>query len=193
MLKPIIEFHKQKYSMENIKMLLVKKISINVIVISNMFILCFPAFSLKNDSQQTIQIHSIKQLLDLKKNITKFTENVIIKQGSIDIRADKVVITRPNNDTKKMIIEAYGNPTTFYQLQDDGKPIKGYSDKICYEIEKELIILMGNAYFEQLDSNIKGDKITYLIQIQEMEAFSDNGKQVTTILLPSQLKKNLFF
>nr|WP_238149302.1 hypothetical protein [Arsenophonus endosymbiont of Aleurodicus floccissimus] len=54
---------------------------------------------------------------------------------------------------------------------------------------KNMVILTGNTYLEQLDSNIKGDKITYLVPTQQMEAFSDKGKRVTTILLPSQLQE----
>lgn len=41
---------------------------------------------------------------------------------------------------------------------------------------------------EQLDSNITGDKITYLVKEQKMQAFSDKGKRVTTVLVPSQLQ-----
>jgi lipopolysaccharide export system protein LptA len=43
-------------------------------------------------------------------------------------------------------------------------------------------------YLEQLDSNITGDKITYLVKEQKMQAFSDKGKRVTTVLVPSQLQ-----
>jgi lipopolysaccharide export system protein LptA len=39
-----------------------------------------------------------------------------------------------------------------------------------YELAKDLVILTGNAYLEQLDSNI-GDKITYLVKEQKMQAF----------------------
>lgn len=56
------------------------------------------------------------------------------------------------------MVEAFGNPVTFYQLQDDGKPIKGRGEKMRYEMGKELVILTGNAQLEQLDSSIKGDK-----------------------------------
>ena len=49
--------------------------------------------------------------------------------------------------------------------------------------------MTGNAYLEQLDSNITGDKITYVVPTQQMQAFSDKGKQVTTVLLPSQLQE----
>ncbi|MGP1956685.1 MAG: lipopolysaccharide ABC transporter substrate-binding protein LptA [Arsenophonus sp. NC-PE1-MAG3] len=171
-------------------MILAKKIFINITLTSLIFILSFPTAALKNnDSHQPIQIDSVKQSLDLEKNITTFTENVIIKQGSIDVRADKVIVTRPNSDSKNIIVEAYGKPVTFYQLQDDGKQLKGYSDKIRYEIKKELVILTGNAYLEQLDCNIASEKITYSFPTKQMEAFSDKGKRVTSILLPFQLKE----
>jgi lipopolysaccharide export system protein LptA len=35
---------------------------------------------------------------------------------------------------------------------------------------------------------VKGDRITYLVQQQQMQAFSDKGKRVTTVLVPSQLQ-----
>lgn len=87
------------------------------------------------------------------------------------------------------MVEGYGNPVTFYQMQDNGKPIKGHAQKVRYEVENDLVTLTGNAYLEQLDSNVKGDRITYLVQKQQMEAFSDKGNRVTTVLVPSQLQQ----
>lgn len=113
--------------------------------------------------------------------------NPVPNVWSVHIR--KVVVTRPSSNSDKITIEAFGNPVTFYQLQDDGKPIKGRASKARYEVDKELLTLTGNAYLEQLDSNIKGDKITYIVPTQQMEAFSDKGKRVTTVLLPSQLQE----
>ncbi len=161
----------------------------NAFIASVIFAVSLPALALKDDTQKPISIDSVKQALDMTGNTATFTEDVIVKQGSIDIRADKVVVTRPDGDSKKMIIEAFGNPVTFYQLQDNGKPIKGRGSKMRYEMDKELVTLTGNAYLEQLDSNIKGDRITYLVPTQQMEAFSDKGKRVTTVLLPSQLQE----
>ncbi|MNT67542.1 Lipopolysaccharide export system protein LptA precursor [compost metagenome] len=57
-----------------------------------------------------------------------------------------------------------------------------------YDVASQLVTLTGNAYLEQLDSNVKGDRITYLVQQQQMQAFSDKGKRVTTVLVPSQLQ-----
>ncbi|EKT59629.1 lipopolysaccharide ABC transporter substrate-binding protein LptA [Providencia burhodogranariea] len=166
-----------------------KKRFIQGAVASAIFALSVPALALKTDTQQPMTINSVKQSLDSAKNITTFTDDVIFKQGSIDIRANKVVITRSTNDPNKIVVEAYGTPVTFYQLQDDGKPIKGHATKARYEVDKKLLTLTGDAYLEQLDSNIKGDRITYIVPTQQMEAFSDKGKRVTTVLLPSQLQE----
>ncbi|OAT26111.1 lipopolysaccharide ABC transporter substrate-binding protein LptA [Proteus myxofaciens] len=161
----------------------------NTLIVGALFTISVPVMALKDDTKQPIVVNSETQSLNLEKNITTFTKNVVVKQGSIDIRADKVVVTRPGGDSKKMVVEAFGNPVTFYQLQDDGKPIKGHGDKMTYEMDKELVTLTGKAYLEQLDSNISGDKIIYQVPTQQMEAFSSKGNQVTTVLLPSQLQE----
>ncbi len=161
----------------------------NTVIASTLFAVSLPVLALKEDTKKPITIDSARQSLDLTGNIATFTDNVIVKQGSIDIHADKVVVTRPGGNADKTVIEAYGNPATFYQLQDDGKPLNGHASKMRYETDKELVELTGNAYLEQLDSNIKGDKITYLVPTQQMEAFSDKGKHVTTVLLPAQLQE----
>ncbi|MDC9615061.1 lipopolysaccharide ABC transporter substrate-binding protein LptA [Xenorhabdus khoisanae] len=161
----------------------------NTVIASTLFAVSLPVLALKDDTKKPITIDSARQSLDLTGNVATFTDSVVVKQGSIDIHADKVIVTRPEGDSNKTVIEAYGNPATFYQLQDDGKPIKGHASKMRYEMDKELVTLTGNAYLEQLDSNIKGDKINYLVPTQQMEAFSDKGKRVTTVLLPAQLQE----
>jgi lipopolysaccharide export system protein LptA len=99
-----------------------------------------------------------------------------------------VVVTRPAGVKGKETMDGYGNPATFYQMQDNGKPVNGHASKMHYEVANDLVVLTGNAYLEQVDSNIKGDKITYLVKEQKMQAFSEKGKRVTTVLVPSQLQ-----
>ena len=164
------------------------KPSRNLLIGSLILAASAPAWALKSDSNQPVSIDSLKQSLDMQSNVSTFTDNVVIKQGTIEIKADKVVVTRPGGDQNKTYIEAFGNPVTFYQMQDNGKPVKGHASHMHYELAKDLVILTGNAYLEQLDSNIKGDKITYLVKEQKMQAFSDKGKRVTTVLVPSQLQ-----
>ena len=164
------------------------KLSYKLALVASLLAASLPAMALTGDTNQPIHIESDQQSLDMQGNVVTFTGNVVVTQGSIKINADKVVVTRPANQQGKEVIDGYGNPATFYQMQDNGKPVKGRASKMHYELANDFVVLTGNAYLEQLDSNIKGDKITYLVKEQKMQAFSDKGKRVTTVLVPSQLQ-----
>ena len=164
------------------------KLSLKLALVASLLAASLPAMAVTGDTNQPIHIESDQQSLDMQGNVVTFTGNVVVTQGSIKINADKVVVTRPANQQGKEVIDGYGNPATFYQMQDNGKPVKGRASKMHYELANDFVVLTGNAYLEQLDSNIKGDKITYLVKEQKMQAFSDKGKRVTTVLVPSQLQ-----
>ncbi|MDU7098343.1 MAG: LptA/OstA family protein [Enterobacter sp.] len=135
------------------------KLSLKVIIASAMLAASLPALAVTGDTDQPIHIESDTQSLDMQGNVVTFTGNVVMTQGTIKINADKVVV-----------------------------PVKGRATHMHYELAKDLVILTGNAYLEQLDSNITGDQITYLVKEQKMQASSEKGKRVTTVLVPSQLQ-----
>ncbi|WP_052283623.1 lipopolysaccharide ABC transporter substrate-binding protein LptA [Kluyvera genomosp. 1] len=164
------------------------KLSLKLALAGSLLAASLPALALTGDTDKPIHIESDQQSLDMQGNIVTFTGNVVVTQGTIKINADKVVVTRPADQKGKEVIDGYGNPATFYQMQDNGKPVKGHASKMHYELQNDFVVLTGNAYLEQLDSNIKGDKITYLVKEQKMQAFSDKGKRVTTVLVPSQIQ-----
>ncbi|HEY3982997.1 lipopolysaccharide ABC transporter substrate-binding protein LptA [Cedecea sp.] len=166
----------------------INKLSLKLVLLGTLFAAPWSAWALTGDTDQPIHIESDQQSLDMQGNVVTFTGNVVVTQGSIKINADKVVVTRPGGEQGKEVIDGYGNPATFYQMQDSGKPVKGHASTMHYELANDFVVLTGNAYLEQLDSNITGDKITYLVKEQKMQAFSEKGKRVTTILVPSQLQ-----
>jgi lipopolysaccharide export system protein LptA len=157
--------------------------------ISTLLFLCFsmPSWALSNDTEQPIYIDSDNQELDIQKNIVTFTGNVILRQGSIDIRADKVVITRPNGQDGQETIDAYGKPATFHQIMDDGKPIDGAALKMRYETAIDFLKMTDEAILIQEGSEIQGKVITYKIDEQRLVAESGSKKRVTTILQPKNL------
>jgi len=160
--------------------------------ISTLLFLCLstPSWALSNDTEQPIYIDSDNQELNIQKNIVTFTGNVILRQGSIDIRADKVVITRPNGQDGQETIDAYGKPATFHQIMDDGKPIDGASLKMRYETAIDFLKMTDEAILIQEGSEIQGKVITYKIDEQRLVAESGNKKRVTTILQPKNLNNN---
>ncbi|WP_158379470.1 lipopolysaccharide transport periplasmic protein LptA [Candidatus Williamhamiltonella defendens] len=148
----------------------------------------FPAFGLTDDTDQPVIITSDKQSLDIINHTNTYIDNVMIQQGSIKITASKVVVIRPNGDPQKTVVDGFGDPITFYQMQDNGKSLKGHSDKLRYTFSDKLLVLTSNAYLDQLDSHMEADRITYLIPQKKMHAFSAKGKPVYSVLLHSQLK-----
>ncbi|MFB6421765.1 MAG: lipopolysaccharide ABC transporter substrate-binding protein LptA [Candidatus Malihini olakiniferum] len=148
-----------------------------------------PALAVMGENRQLIYIESTMQSLDIQGNSLTFTGNVLVKKGTIEMKAEKVVVTRPQGLKRQELIEAFGSPVIFYQAQDNGKPVKGRAHEVRYELRQDKVILTGSAYMEQLDSNVKGDHITYFVKQQQIKAMSDKGGQVTTVLMPSQLQE----
>ena len=117
-----------------------------------------------------------------------FTDNVVITQGSILIKAQKVVIKRPPEDSgKKETVEAFGSPVTFHQILDDGKPVDGKANQVHYDLGTEFLTLTGNAELKQLDSKINGNHITYDVKKQQLKANGSSKSRVKTVLIPAQL------
>ncbi len=136
------------------------KLSLNLMLAGSLLAASIPAFAVTGDTEQPIHIDSDQQSLDMQGNVVTFTGNVVMTRARL--RSTPIKSWLPaRRRTGKEVIDGYGNPATFYQMQDNGKPVKGHASHMHYELAKDFVVLTGNAYLEQLDSNITGDKITY--------------------------------
>jgi len=143
-------------------------------------------WALSNDTEQPIYIDSDSQSLDMKSNRVTFIGDVSLKQGSINIDADKIVVLRnPETDAVEQI-EAFGKPATFTQLTDEGKTLAGQANTLRYLVQKDQLTMNGNAELAQDDSLIKGTSIRYQISSQQLIADGKAGERVSTVLQPTQ-------
>lgn len=150
-----------------------------------LLLICTNATALSTDSEQPIYIDSNAQNLDLKKNIVIFTGDVYLRQGSIRLRADKVIVTRPQSREGFENIDAFGEPATFKQTLDDGKKIHGEAKKLRYEVGKSFLTMTNKAVLIQDNENqVEGKVITYDIDKQLLVAQSGEQSRVTTVLQP---------
>lgn len=150
-----------------------------------------PLSALTRDSQQPIEIVSQRQSLDLNSHRMIFTGQVVVTQGSITIRADRVVITRLNNQSGQEQVEATGSPATFYQLLEDQQPVTGSGRIVHYHAQKGTLILQQQAQLKLRDNQIQSDRITYQLVQQRVQADSSNQHPVKMILLPEQLQQQV--
>ncbi|MCG3725124.1 lipopolysaccharide transport periplasmic protein LptA [Vibrio cincinnatiensis] len=142
------------------------------------------AFALSTDTQQPVYIDSDSQQLDMRSNRVTFIGDVKLKQGSININADKLIVQRNQQSGKIEKIEGYGNLTTFSQLTDEGKTLYGEAKQLHYIMSDDELIMIGQAMLSQDDSQIRGNEIRYKISSQKLIADSQGGGRVSTVLQP---------
>ena len=146
-------------------------------------------YALSSDSEQPVYIDSDSQQLDMKSNQVTFIGDVNLKQGSININADKVIVTRNAVSGEIEEIQGFGKPATFSQLTDDGKTLYGEADDLHYQLVADKLIMTKNAMLSQDGSIIRGSKSTYLIGSQKLVADSGENKRVSTVLQPTEVNK----
>ncbi|HAS4441870.1 TPA: lipopolysaccharide transport periplasmic protein LptA [Vibrio cholerae] len=150
------------------------------------------AYALSTDREQPVYIDSDSQQLDMKSNRVTFLGDVKLKQGSININADKLIVIR-NAENGKIEeieeIEGYGNVATFSQLTDEGKTLYGEAKELYYKVRDDELVMINKAMLSQDDSEIRGSKIRYKISLQKLIADSDGKGRVSTVLQPQAIQE----
>lgn len=147
------------------------------------------SYALTSDKDQPVYIDADSQQLDLKSNKVTFVGNVTLKQGSINMLADKLIVTRDATDGKIHEIRGYGELAKFSQLTDDGKTLYGEAKILTYELSADELTMSEQAMLSQDDSVIRGSTIRYQIKDQKLVADSSNKERVSTVLQPQAVKQ----
>lgn len=122
--------------------------------------LCPAAFALESDSRQPIQIEADQGSLDQANQSTTFSGNVIIKQGTLNIRANRVTVSR--NTKGGQVMHATGSPVRFSQTLDGGKgTVNGQANQVDYASATSTAVLTGNAKVQRGGDVAQGAVITY--------------------------------
>jgi lipopolysaccharide export system protein LptA len=150
----------------------------------------FSSVALESDYEQPIHVSSLTQHAKMKKNTVVFAKEVLLTQGTIKITADKLTVIRGKQPNHEIMV-ADGNLATFYQTQDDGKPLEAQAKSIRYEVAKGKITLNGKAQVKQLDSQVNGSQIIYFLETEELVVNTGDkeNERVQTVFLPAQFEK----
>jgi lipopolysaccharide export system protein LptA len=112
-----------------------------------------------------------------------FTGNVVIIQGTLDIRAERAEVHRRNGEIEQVILT--GRQATMKQQMDDGTMMNASADKIVYEVGKEILTLTGNFKIETPRGSNSGQRMVYNMGTGQMQSGGD-GTRVRTVLQPKQ-------
>lgn len=117
--------------------------------------------ALPSDRDQPIHIQSDSAERNEKQGITTYRGDVQMDQGTLRIKADKVVIHSLDNQVSMIV--ATGKPARYNQTPEIDKPaVKASGDTIKYLVTEEKLQLIKNASLEQNDgTTMTGERINY--------------------------------
>jgi len=134
------------------------------------FILPQLSSALESDRTQPIEVNADQATLDDKKGLATYRGKVILTQGSLTIKADKLTIkATPNGQIDEVI--ASGNLAEFTQTPEPNKdPVHAKAERINYLVAANKMILTGSASIVQNKNLFQGSIITYDIKQQKLTA-----------------------
>jgi lipopolysaccharide export system protein LptA len=145
------------------------------------------AFALPTDRQKAINIEADTALRNDKTGLTVYEGAVNIVQGTINIRADKVMVHSTRDKVSKIV--CIGTPAHYQQIQNaKGGLVTARANTIEYNLAEDVIALLGNASLSQNGSILKGNSINYDLKKEYLEAHGDiTGKRrIEMVIPPSQ-------
>jgi lipopolysaccharide export system protein LptA len=119
------------------------------------------AFAEKADRDKPINFSADQPAeVDFEKRVGTLRGNVVITQGTMTIRADRIEFKQ--NADNSLSATAYGNPLSFRQKKDDSDEyFEGYAQKAVYDGEKQTLELFDRALLRQGTDEIRSNYISY--------------------------------
>jgi lipopolysaccharide export system protein LptA len=122
-----------------------------------------PALAEKADRTKPLTIEADQPgTVDLLKQVVVFNGNVVVAQGTMAIRADRVELReRPDGHRTATALGSAGKPASFKQKRDGvDETIEGSAERIEYDSHGEVVRFAGNAQVRRLRGGTPADEIS---------------------------------
>lgn len=146
--------------------------------------------ALATDRDQPINLEADTADIDDLKGISIYTGNVILTQGSMVIKSEKLTLYNDKNKDLEKAIAVDHNKLARFKQRPEGKThdFKAKATTLIYYIKKEEIHLLENARVEQEDGSFSGHKIIYDTKKETVVASGKKDKQGKPISSSGRVK-----
>lgn len=119
-----------------------------------------PAYAEKADRDKPVNLEADNVTLDDIRKVSIYQGNVILSQGTLMLRADRVQVTQNEAGLDKVV--ATGRPVAFRQKLDGrDEHIEGFADRIEYDGASSQLELVGQARLRRGSDELRGARISY--------------------------------
>jgi lipopolysaccharide export system protein LptA len=142
------------------------------------------------DRDKPIDIDADQVLVDDAKQISTFTGSVVLTQGTMVIRGDKVVVVQDKAGFKHGT--AYGHAASFRQKREGlDEYVEGYGERIEYDTHADTVDFYIKAKVTRAQDEVRGEHVTYnskteIFQADSKDAAAGDGasRRVHAVLHP---------
>jgi lipopolysaccharide export system protein LptA len=141
--------------------------------------------TITTDFMLPVTLDSRNQAIDGKNKTSIFIDNVAIRQGSLELLADKVEVDAAKGAGNEILL-ATGQPASYKQRKDDGSMVEASANQIIYDVSTRTISLKGNALIMQDGVKVTGDSIVFDMSKEQILASTDDNsdESVRTVISP---------
>jgi lipopolysaccharide export system protein LptA len=120
-----------------------------------------PAHADKSDREKPINFSADQPAeVDFERRVGTLRGNVIITQGTMTIRADRIDFKQ--NPDNSLSATAYGNPVSFRQKKDGSDEyFEGFAQRAVYDGQKQTLELFDRALLKQGNDEIRSNYVSY--------------------------------
>jgi lipopolysaccharide export system protein LptA len=143
----------------------------------------FASFAEKADREKPIDIEADTVTVNDAKKTSTYTGNVILTQGTLEIRGDKLIVREDKDGFQHST--STGTPSTFKQkMEGKTEYMQGNGQRIEYDGRMDKVQLYTQASVKRGDDVIHGDYIMYDANAEYAEVLG-GGSQVETPSAPN--------
>src|SRR5258706_2650574 len=119
-----------------------------------------PASAERADRDKPVNLEADRVDLDDAKKEAVFVGSVTLTQGTLTIKADKIIVKQDAEGLQYGI--AYGNPAHFRQRREGSDEyIEGFSERLEFDGKADKVQLFPNARIQRGGDEVRGDYIAY--------------------------------
>lgn len=128
----------------------------------------------QNTSELPIDLKADTGEYDAAKGIATYTGNVVISQGQMNLKGDKVVIRLDGGEV--VSLEAWGKLATFHYVPKNEPPIDGEGEYMKYTVATSTVDIDKRARVTQGKNETRANHLSYNL---EKEHVKGKGVQMT--------------
>jgi lipopolysaccharide export system protein LptA len=126
-------------------------------------LLAFPAYAEKGDREKPINVEADRFSMDDINKVQVFEGGVVMIQGTMQLRTDKLVVTEDPDGFQKGVATGGSNGLARFRQKRDGKDeyIEGEAERIEHDTRSEKTEFFVRAWVKSGQDEVKGYYISY--------------------------------